>query len=180
MAAVIWPVGDSYKITSEYGLRTAPTAGASTDHKGVDISVPTGTAVSAAISGNVTKVGYNSASGNWIEITGNNGLTTRYRHLSSALVSEGQTVKQGQTVARSGNTGNSTGPHLHFETLLNGQYIDPQQALKLDLNSSAGDLSGSSAAGILTQGVEWVNDNWLIAAGIVLAFGLFSKLSKRA
>lgn len=120
---IVWPVSEAARITSKYGYRTAPTAGASTFHKGVDISVVAGTPVKAATAGTI-KTGYNSTSGNWVSVTGD-GITTYYRHLTKATVKDGDKVSQGQQIALSGNTGISTGAHLHFETILNGEYKDP-------------------------------------------------------
>ncbi len=120
-----WPLNVSGTITSTFGYRNAPTAGASSYHKGVDIAVPSGTSVLAAASGTVTTASYQSAAGNFVMISHGNGIYTVYMHLSSISVSVGQSVSQGQLIAYSGNTGVSTGPHLHFGVNVNGSYVNP-------------------------------------------------------
>lgn len=115
--------------TSPFGRRSAPTKGASTYHKGVDWAVPTGTAVYASCGGTVTKAGWGSGYGYVVYIDHEDGRQTRYGHLSKVLVSAGQKVKQGDKIALSGNTGISTGPHLHFEILINGTQVDPEKHL---------------------------------------------------
>lgn len=120
-----WPLNVSGTITSTFGYRNAPTAGASSYHKGIDIAVPSGTTVVAAASGTVTTASYQSAAGNFVMISHGNGVYTVYMHLSSIDVSVGQSVSQGQAIAQSGNTGVSTGPHLHFGVNVNGTYQNP-------------------------------------------------------
>ena len=111
--------------TSGFGRRSAPVKGASTYHKGVDWAVPTGTAVVASCGGTVVKAGWSSGYGYCVYINHPDGKQTRYAHLSKVLVSVGQTVSQGQRIALSGNTGVSSGPHLHFEILINGTQVNP-------------------------------------------------------
>lgn len=113
------------RLTSNFGYRKRPTKGASTYHKGVDWATPTGTAVYASSGGVVTKAGWGSGYGYVIYIQHPDGKMTRYGHLSKVLVSAGQTVSQGQKIALSGNTGVSTGPHLHFEILIGGSQVNP-------------------------------------------------------
>ncbi len=113
------------RLSSGFGKRTSPTRGASSYHKGVDWAVPTGTAVMASSSGTVTRAGWGSGYGYCVYIKHPDGRETRYGHLSKILVSVGQTVTQGQKIALSGNTGVSTGPHLHFEILINGTQVNP-------------------------------------------------------
>lgn len=113
------------RVSSNFGKRKAPTAGASTYHKGVDWAVSTGTKVMASSGGTVTKAGWTSGGGYAVYIKHPDGRETRYKHLSKVLVKVGQKVKQGETIALSGNTGISTGPHLHFELLINGTQVNP-------------------------------------------------------
>lgn len=113
------------RLSSGFGGRKAPKRGASTNHKGIDLATPTGTAVMASCGGVVTKAGWGSGYGYVVYIQHPDGRETRYGHLSKVLVSAGQTVKQGQKIALSGNTGNSTGPHLHFEIRINGVAVNP-------------------------------------------------------
>ena len=117
------------RLTSRFGKRKAPVAGASTYHKGVDWAVPTGTAVFASSGGTVAKAGWGSGYGYVVYINHPDGRQTRYTHCSKVLVSAGQTVKQGQKIALSGNTGVSSGPHVHFEMLINGVQKDALQYL---------------------------------------------------
>ncbi|MCD8248343.1 MAG: peptidoglycan DD-metalloendopeptidase family protein [Lachnospiraceae bacterium] len=94
-------------------------------HKGVDWAVPVGTAVRASSGGTVVSAGWSSGYGYCITISHPDGKQTRYAHLSKILVSVGETVEQNEKIALSGNTGNSTGPHLHFEILVNGTQVNP-------------------------------------------------------
>jgi hypothetical protein len=121
-----WPT-TSTRITSSFGLRTAPTAGASTNHGAIDIGVAEGTSVFATADGTVTVAGAVNGYGYAVYIDHGNGLVSRYGHLQAGgiKVSVGQTVTAGQVIALSGNTGISTGPHLHFELRLNDVKVDP-------------------------------------------------------
>lgn len=118
------------RLSSSFGRRSAPTKGASTYHKGVDWAVPRGTAVYASSGGTVYKAGWGSGYGYVVYIKHPDGRETRYAHLNKVLVSAGQTVKQGQKIALSGNTGRSTGPHLHFELRINGTAVNPLKYLE--------------------------------------------------
>lgn len=113
------------RLSSGFGGRKAPTKGASTYHKGIDWATPTGTAVYASNAGTVVQAGWSSGYGYAVYINHADGRQTRYGHLSKVLVSVGQSVSQGQKIALSGNTGRSTGPHLHFEIRINGQAVNP-------------------------------------------------------
>ena len=113
------------RLSSTFGRRKAPTKGASTYHKGVDWATPTGTAVVASSGGVVAKAGWGSGYGYVVYINHPDGRQTRYAHNSKVLVSAGQTVAQGQKIALSGNTGISSGPHVHFEMLIGGTQVNP-------------------------------------------------------
>lgn len=117
------------RLSSGFGGRNAPTKGASTNHKGIDWATPIGTAVMASCGGTVTKAGWGSGYGYVVYIRHEDGRETRYGHLSKVLVSAGQKVSQGQKIALSGNTGRSTGPHVHFEIRINGQAVNPLKYL---------------------------------------------------
>ncbi len=117
------------RLSSSFGRRSAPKRGASTYHKGVDWATPTGTAVVASSGGTVVRAGWGSGYGYVVYINHPDGRQTRYGHLSKVLVSAGQKVSQGQKIALSGNTGVSTGPHLHFEILVNGSQVNPMKYL---------------------------------------------------
>ena len=112
-------------VSSYYGYRINPVTGAEQLHRGVDIAVPTGTGVFAAMDGTVTTAAYDSSYGNYIVIEDSNGYCTKYAHLDTLSVSAGQTVKHGDSIGTTGNTGSSTGSHLHIECLYNGAYYNP-------------------------------------------------------
>ena len=120
-----WPLPASDYITSDFGHRESPTAGASSNHQGIDIGASTGSSITAADGGTVITASYSSSAGNYVVISHGNGLSTVYMHCSKLLVSEGDTVSKGQTIAKVGSTGYSTGPHLHFGVRKNGSYVDP-------------------------------------------------------
>lgn len=113
------------RLTSKFGRRSRPTKGASTYHKGIDLATPVGTPVYASCGGTVVKAGWGSGYGYVVYINHPDGKQTRYGHLSKVLVSAGQKVSQGQRIALSGNTGVSTGPHVHFEILVHGVQVNP-------------------------------------------------------
>ena len=121
----IWPCPASGRISSAFGDRNSPTEGASTNHKGIDIPAPSGSSIVAAADGKVVISTYSYSAGNYIMIDHGGGLTTVYMHCSQLLVKEGETVKQGQTIAKVGSTGYSTGPHLHFGVRSGGSYVNP-------------------------------------------------------
>ncbi len=126
-----WPLPAANNvITCKYGMRTHPVTKKYKLHTGIDLRCSTGTNVYAANAGTVTTSGYSSAWGNYIIISHGGGVTTLYAHLSKRLVSKGETVKRGKVIGRSGNTGYSTGPHLHFEINKNGQSYDPLTEFK--------------------------------------------------
>ena len=110
-------------ISSRFGVRSSIRSSA---HTGLDIATSTGTPIQAAASGTVTFSGYKGSYGNMIVITHANGVQTYYGHCSQLYVSSGTSVSQGQTIAAVGSTGNSTGPHLHFEVRINGVAYNPQ------------------------------------------------------
>ena len=124
--SMIWPA--SGRISCEYGYRWCPFHGYEL-HTGIDIAIPTGTNVKAASGGTVKQAYYNRSYGNMVLIDHGSGIYTLYAHNSKLLVGAGAKVSQGQVIAKSGNTGNSTGPHLHFEVRVNGQYVNPRSYL---------------------------------------------------
>ncbi len=122
-----WPV--TGPITSPFGWRSNPFGGGPEFHQGLDIAVPVGTTVTAAAAGTVIMAQWYGGYGNYILIDNGNHYSTGYGHLSAFYVSAGQVVQRGQAIAASGNTGYSTGPHLHFEIRYNGKPIDPAPRL---------------------------------------------------
>lgn len=121
----IWPCPSSSRITSGFGGRSSPTEGASSNHQGIDIGAPTGTNIVAAASGEVIIATYSYSAGNYIMINHGGGVYTVYMHCSQLLASVGDQVSQGQTIAKVGSTGYSTGPHLHFGVRVGGKYVNP-------------------------------------------------------
>lgn len=117
------------RISSTFGYRNALLAGASTNHKGVDFAASTGTPIYAAAAGTVTSAGYSGKAGNLIIINHGNGLLTYYMHCNTIFVSAGQKVSKGQNIGQVGTTGNSTGPHLHFQVMNNGTPVNPMNYL---------------------------------------------------
>jgi murein DD-endopeptidase MepM/ murein hydrolase activator NlpD len=136
----LWPVASYVYVSSRFGLRIHPITGVQKTHTGMDIASNQGTAVYASDGGTVTLAGWNGGYGNCIMIDHGNGYVTLYGHLSAINVSQGQTVSQGETIGLVGSTGNSTGPHLHFEVLQNGTRIDPEQFFSgLVISADAGE-----------------------------------------
>jgi murein DD-endopeptidase MepM/ murein hydrolase activator NlpD len=125
-AAVPLPV--SLPVTSHYGWRSDPFTGRSKFHGGVDVAAAYGTAVPSVAAGRVVEAGERGGYGLTVVVEHGPGLATRYAHLSASLVREGDTVAVGQPLGRVGTSGRSTGPHLHFEVVKDGQRVDPQQA----------------------------------------------------
>lgn len=123
----IWPV--TGPISSYYGYRTSPGGIGSTFHEGVDIAGDYGTPISATAAGTVTKAGWVGGYGYLVEVRHADGIVTRYGHNSAVLVYEGQHVDQGSMIALMGSTGNSTGPHCHYEVRIHGEAVDPMYFL---------------------------------------------------
>ncbi len=123
--ALAWPVDRSWRVTSRFGPRIHPVVGNLSEHRGVDISMPIGTDIRAPASGTVRRVSEGPINGQWLEIDHGAGLRTSYCHLSLAEVKRGQKVKAGELVARSGDTGRVTGPHLHYQVKRSGAHVDP-------------------------------------------------------
>ena len=125
------PIGSGWqsRVTSEFGYRKDPFTGETRGHTGMDLSVPTGTPIRAALPGTVTVSQYNSSYGYYVVVDHGNGLSTLYAHNSKLLVRVGQTVEAGDIVSLSGSTGRSTGPHLHFEVRVNGERTNPRYYL---------------------------------------------------
>lgn len=121
---ILWPV-KSGRITSKFGNRNHPVLKSVKFHRGVDIAVSLGTPVYAGIRGIVTFAGKRGNYGNFVEIEGSDGIKVRYAHLSKIDVVAGQRVSDGEKVAETGNTGMSTGPHLHYEIIVDDSPVNP-------------------------------------------------------
>lgn len=117
-------------LGSAFGWRIDPMNGRSALHTGLDFPSDTGTPILAAAGGVVVTQEYHPAYGNMVEVDHGNDLVTRYAHASRVLIKKGDLVKRGQKIAEVGSTGRSTGPHLHFEVLVDGIYQDPQKFLR--------------------------------------------------
>ena len=124
------PVIGEVDMSSPFGMRLDPFNGRAAIHTGVDLRGETGEPARATASGTVTIAAWDGGYGNMVEINHGNGLATRYGHLSKILVKPGQFVRIGETVGLIGSTGRSTGPHLHYETRVNGEAVDPQKFLR--------------------------------------------------
>jgi murein DD-endopeptidase MepM/ murein hydrolase activator NlpD len=135
------PVAGEVDMSSPFGVRLDPFLGRPAIHTGIDLRGETGEPVHATAAGNVSIAGREGGYGNMIEINHGNGLATRYGHLSEIDVKVGQTVRIGDIIGRIGSTGRSTGPHLHYETRVNGEAVDPQKFLR------AGVRLGSALSG---------------------------------
>ena len=124
------PLKDIYQVSSPYGYRMDPFTNVSSLHEGVDLSAEVNSRIFATADGVVTQSGQVGGFGLLIEIKHDNGLMTRYGHANKLLVQVGDFVKKGQLIGLVGNTGRSTGNHLHYEVLMGGQSIDPQKLMK--------------------------------------------------
>jgi hypothetical protein len=147
------PVANA-NLGSMFGWRVDPITGRSALHTGLDFPATPGTAIQAAAGGVVITQEYQPEYGNIIEIDHGNDLISRYAHSSRVNVKKGDLIKRGQKIAEVGNTGRSTGPHLHFEVLVQGIPQDPQKFLNAGRNlfAAATAQSGQAAAGVSPQG----------------------------
>lgn len=136
-----YPFDGSYRISSNFNPnRHHPVTGRISPHNGTDFAMPIGTAVVAPANGRVERVAHHSAAGTYIVVRHDNGYKTRYLHLSKALVHKGDRIAMGDQIALSGNTGRSTGPHLHYEVIVNNS---PVNAMRVELPESSS-LSGDT------------------------------------
>ncbi len=119
------------RVTSGFGMRHDPFDGHLTRHEGVDLAASEGAPIRAVAGGVVRRSGDRGGYGSTVEIDHGNGLTTLYAHASEILVRDGETVTQGQPIARVGQTGRATGNHLHFEVRVGNRPVDPARALKI-------------------------------------------------
>ena len=149
----------SGKISSYYGYRTSPTSGEVEMHNGLDIAMPEGTQILAVQDGTVQAAAYSSSYGNYIILENNDGYKTLYAHCRSLQVSAGQEVKTGDVIATVGNTGNSTGPHLHIEFSYEGEMYNPYFYLSNGTAPVYGDvpeISGEKAQAIFAEAEKYI------------------------
>lgn len=123
------PIANRIGLSSNFGPRVDPITRQIAQHPGIDFSAPPGTPILATGNGTVLKVETDHAYGNFVEIKHGDGFVTKYAHTRKIFVQQGQVVTRGQPIAEVGNTGRSTGPHLHYEVSVNGRLINPMQAL---------------------------------------------------
>jgi murein DD-endopeptidase MepM/ murein hydrolase activator NlpD len=135
-----WPVSESARVTSPFGYRLHPVLGTRKLHTGVDISLPEGTLVRAVEDGTVRRASEDRVNGKVLIVDHGRGVTTAYCHNSELLVRPGQRVVRGEVLSRSGNTGRSTGPHLHYQLELGAQPVDPLR-FRARANAVAGDAA---------------------------------------
>ena len=126
---MMWPLKSNFHISSPFGWRNAPIGSGGERHRGIDIPAPSGTPVYSATDGEVISSGWNGSYGNAVMIKYTNNIVIVYGHNSSLVVRAGQKVSKGQVISLVGSTGNSTGPHLHFEVRYNGSPVDPLKYL---------------------------------------------------
>jgi murein DD-endopeptidase MepM/ murein hydrolase activator NlpD len=132
------PVIGEVEFTSGFGVRSDPFLGRPAMHTGLDFRAQTGDPVRATANGKVVSSGWSGGYGRMVEIDHGNGLSTRYGHLSEINVKLGDIVKIGQVIGEVGSTGRSTGPHLHYETRIDGEAVDPQKFLRAGVRLSSG------------------------------------------
>ena len=132
------PVIGEVEFTSGFGIRSDPFLGRPAMHTGLDFRAQMGDPVRATANGKVVNSGWSGGYGRMVEIDHGNGLSTRYGHLSQIDVKVGDTVRIGQVIGEVGSTGRSTGPHLHYETRIDGEAVDPQKFLRAGVRLSAG------------------------------------------
>lgn len=149
------------EITSGIGRRTAPSTGGgrrgSSNHKGLDIAYRAGEAVPAMMSGIARVRSDPDGYGQYVEIDHGNGLKTRYAHLSAFSVRNGQQVSRGQTIGRAGSTGNSSGPHLHLEALVEGRPVDPRTLGQRTVYRGGSGIGSAQGQGEITAATTWAD-----------------------
>lgn len=175
MASFELPFSGNYRISSNYGPRTAPTAGASSNHKGIDFAMPVGTPVLSSASGTISKIGNSAARGNYVIVDNGGGFSTLYQHLSSFSVGEGSTVLAGEEIAKSGNTGIGTGAHLHFEILKDGVNVNPNDYISA-LRGKEETMNGIQQVKAAAQSAgDYIKKYWYLVIGVLIALGLWDR-----
>lgn len=190
MGSMIWPTVCK-TITQGYGNKNA--AYVKGYHTGLDIGCISGSPIRAAHDGKISSAGWAGAYGNQVKIAATGGLETWYNHLSKISATVGASVSQGTVIGYEGSTGNSTGPHLHFEVRVNGKDVDPMKYLTGSGVIPAGDAtqtgvgSALSLPGSLIKAFEWMTEpiNWLrivmvFSGGILLLIALIGLAKTKA
>lgn len=132
------PVVGNVEFSSGFGVRSDPFLGRPAMHTGLDFRASTGDPVRVTANGKVVNAGWAGGYGRMVEVDHGNGLSTRYGHLSQINVKVGEIVKIGQVIGEVGSTGRSTGPHLHYETRIDGEAVDPQKFLRAGVRLAQG------------------------------------------
>jgi murein DD-endopeptidase MepM/ murein hydrolase activator NlpD len=132
------PVVGEVEFTSGFGVRSDPFLGRPAMHTGLDFRAATGDPIRATANGKVSTAGWAGGYGQMVEVDHGNGLATRYGHMSKILVKVGDVIKIGQVIGLVGSTGRSTGSHLHYETRIDGEAVDPQKFLRAGVRLAAG------------------------------------------
>jgi len=142
--------------------------GGSRSHAGVDIAIPIGSEVYTIAPGTVSNTGYTSSRGNYITVDHGNGVQSLYQHLSEFAATVGQNVSAGDLIAKSGNSGVGTGPHLHYEILVNGKAVDP-------LSYSFQNNNASEVNTMFDGVIDGIKKYWYVVALGMLVFAVISK-----
>jgi len=137
------PVYGEVDMSSPFGMRMDPFMKGPAIHTGIDLRGDKGDPVRVTANGKVTIAGWNGGYGNMVEVDHGNGFATRYGHMSEIDVKVGQSVRIGDTIGKIGSTGRSTGPHLHYETRIDGEAVDPQKFLRAGLRLGSGVLGNN-------------------------------------
>lgn len=179
MSQYVWPLPSAGTITSKFGYRTDPITGAANSgHKGLDIGISQGTNILATRPGKVigsAKSGYNGGMGLYVKIDHGNGMTSTYMHCSQVLVSTGDQVTAGQTIAKVGSTGRSTGPHLHFQLEENGKPVDPTKYVSSNDTTYTG--TGGTAQNVSTSGGNVITGGKIYATQYTRADGIIREFA---
>ena len=141
LASSQWPIRKQFPVSSEFGTRWHPIHRELRTHHGIDIAVPVGTAVLASAAGRVQRVTHDRSCGLTVVLDHGHGLITRYCHLSEVLVTTQAMVRRGEDIARSGDSGLTTGPHLHFEARWKTRSVDPRRFLSTESSFSGNAIS---------------------------------------
>lgn len=153
-ALLAWPVYPVY-ITSPFGIRRHPITGVTREHLGLDLAAKRNQVISAAAAGWVLRAGWNGSHGLQVELQHENGLRTRYSHLSQVLVATGDTLDQGEALGLAGRTGLATGVHLHFEVWREGEPLDPLEELEPPPDEAEGEQPRASSSAPWPGGSRW-------------------------
>jgi len=176
MSNYIFPLAgytfDNAKVTSAYGYRSAPTSGATTYHQGIDYSAPKGTSVLSAAAGKIINAAYDKNKGYYVQVQHRNGDITEYEHLSKIDALKNAYVSAGEKIGEVGSTGTSTGNHLHFGVIHNGNYVNPTFWGGVSSGSSNQSFPAVDVSGV----AGFIDKNFLIILIGLLAVAIIGKV----